>query len=236
MTTNLPANVGQNAVATMGANVWLDAADEMGARSSSLYLKFDGNTGVYSYGKDNEELKKGTRLALNHREIKRGHICWNNKEVMEEIMVRVTEGKPPAKGTLTDHGPYKKKNDGWREQASFEMRDIEDGTQFQFKTSSKGGTIAVGNLIRDFGKGFAMNPGCVAIIELQNVSFDARDEDGDIAGKKYAPVFKVVGWESEDELLARLETAAGGDEAEAEAEAEPEEEVAANPRTGRRRF
>lgn len=235
MTTNLPAHAPTGgAVATVGANPWLDAADDMGAGSGSLYLKFDGNTGIYSYGKDNEELKKGTKLALNHREIKRGYICWNNKEVMEEIMIRVTDGKPPAKGSLTDHGPYKKKQDGWREQASFEMRDVEDGTQFQFKTSSKGGNIAVGNLIRDFGKGFAMHPGEVAIIELQSVSFEAKDEDGDSIGKKYAPLFKIVGWEAEDELLARLEST-GDAEAVAEAEAE-EEDVQVNTKGRRRNY
>lgn len=219
MTDNLPATTsqGSSAVASYtggSGNPFLDAAEDMGASSGALYLKFDGNTGIYSFGKDGEELKKGTRLAVNHREFKRGWICWNNKEVMEEIMVRVMEGRPPAKGSLTDHGPYKKKQDGWREQASFEMRDIEAGDQFQFKTSSKGGNIAVANLIRDFGKGVAQHPGELAIVELQNVSFEAKDEDGDSIGKKYAPLFKLVGWANEDELAAKFENSAETEEAE----------------------
>jgi hypothetical protein len=218
-----------------GHNPFLDAADDMGASSGALYLKFDGNTGIYSFGKDAEELQKGTRLALNPNEFKRGWICWNNKEVMEEIMVRVVEGKPPAKGSLTDHGPYKKKQDGWREQASFEMRDIEDGTQFQFKTSSKGGNISVANLIRDFGKAFSQHPGELAIIELQHVSFEAKDEDGDSIGKKFAPVFKIVEWASEADLIAKLDAAKdSGAEAEAEEE-DVQVNTKGNAASGRRR-
>jgi hypothetical protein len=218
MTDNLPATVTQGgALANQtSGNPFLDAADDMGASSGALFLKFDGNTGNYSYGKDQDELPKGTRVALSPGEIKAGYICWNDGNVMEEVMVRIVDGKPPAKGSLTDHGPYEDDKDGWREQSSIQLRDVETGDEFLFKTSSKGGRIAVGNLVRDYGKGFSMHPGELAIVELLNTSFDAKDpKTGKKLGKKYAPVFKIVGWQSEAELIAKFEAAAA-DEPEAE--------------------
>lgn len=214
-----------------GGNPFLDAADEMGASSGAMFLKFDGNTGIYSYGKDQEELPKGTRVAVNSNEFRRGWICWNDGEVVEEIMVRIVDGHPPAKGDLADHGPYEDpKKDGWRAQSSVQFRDIDSGDEFLFKTSSKGGGISVANLVRDYGKGYAQHPGELAIVELGNVGFDAKDEKGKKLGRKYAPVFKIVGWQNEAELIAKFEAQAADAE---ESAGEDAEDVPVN--TGGRR-
>lgn len=236
MTENLPATVTSNGAMTTGGsgNPFLDAAEDMGASSGALYLKFDGNTGIYSFGKDAEELPKGTRVALNPGELKRGWICWNDGKVLDEKMTRIVDGSPASKGTLEDHGPYEDAKDGWKEQSSAEFRDIEGGEQFLFKSSSKGGNISLANLIRDYGKAFQMHPGDLAIIELQNVSFDAKDpKTGKKLGKKFAPVFKIVGWENEGDLIAKFEAQAA-DAEEGEAEAEPEEDLPVNS-AGRRK-
>lgn len=213
---------GSNVPALAGGNPFLDAAEDMGASSGGQYLKFDGNTGIFSYGKDQEELPKGTRVAVNPNEFKNGWICWKDGEVQEEIMVRVVDGKPPVKGELRDHGPYEDDKDGWREQASTQFRDIETGEEYLFKTSSKGGRISVGNLVRDYGKSFTMHPGELAIVELQNTAFDAKDpKNGKKLGRKYAPVFKIVDWQSEQALIDKFAAAeAASDEAEAEAPAD----------------
>jgi hypothetical protein len=234
MTDNLPAIASQGgALVAGGGNPFLDAAEDMGASSGALFMKFDGNKGEYSFGKDQEELELGTRLAMNHRELKRGWICWKDGEVQGEVMVRIMDGPPPSKSSLEDHGPYDDDKDGWREQSSVQFRDIESGEEFLFKTSSKGGRIAVANLVRDFGKEFAKHPNELAIVELQNVSFDAKDEKGKKLGKKYAPVFKVAAWESEEALIAKFEAANAAEE-----DAKEEEDVPVNTKAatgGRRR-
>lgn len=193
-----------NAVATPGGyNPFLEAADEMGASSGAKFLKFSGNTGEYTYGSDDEELEYGTRLAVNPSEFKRGWICWDDGEVQDEIMVRVTEGKPPAKHELEDHGPYTNDNDGWSEQSSAAFRDVETGEEFLYKTSSKSGRMALANLVRDYGKAFQMNPGKLPVIELDATSFTPKKAPKS-AGKKYAPTFKIVEWVSEAELIAKF--------------------------------
>lgn len=199
------------AVAVSG-NPFLDAADDMGASSGLLYTKFDGNTGVFSFGKDGDELNLGTRVAINPSEFKAGWICWKDGSVMEEIMVRITEGKPPAKGALTDYGPYDDEQDGWSEQSSMQFRDIETGDEFQYKTSSKSGRIAIANLIRDYGKAFQRHPGQLAIVELGNTSFEATNKKtGKKLGKKFAPVFKIVDWQDEEALIAKFAAQADAD-------------------------
>lgn len=190
---------------TGAGNPFLDAADDMGASSGALFLKFDGNTGEYTYGKDQEELSEGTRVAVAASEFKNGWICWKDQEVVGEVMVRIVDGKPPAKHTLEDHGPYDDEKDGWSEQSSAQFRDIETGEEFLYKTSSKGGRIALGNLVRDYGKQFQLHPSQVAIVELGTTSFDAKDKKtGKKLGRKYAPVFKIVEWMDEDELVTRF--------------------------------
>lgn len=221
--SNALATTNENTAVAVSGNPFLDAANDMGAGTSALYLKFDGNTGDYTFGKDQEELEKGTRVAVAPSEFKNGWICWKDSEVQEEIMVRITDGKPPAKHTLTDHGPYDDEKDGWSQQSSAQFRDIETGAEYLYKTSSKGGRIALGNLVQDYGKAFQRHPGELAIVELSNTSFDAKDPKNPKKklGKKYAPVFKIVGWVSEAELLAKFDAMAAdendddGDEDEA---------------------
>lgn len=175
---------------------------------------------------------------MNGTELKRGWICWSGGKVLDEKMIRITDGAPPHRSALPDLGPYEdEEKDGWKEQTSAQFRDIETGDEFLFKSSSKGGNIALANLIQAYGKSFLMHPGELAIVTLDAVSFDAKDPNtGKKLGKKYAPFFKITGWEDEGALIARFEgMAADEDEAEAEddiplAVAEPEP-----PRRGRNR-
>lgn len=214
---------GGNAVAVASGNPFLDAAEDMGASSGSLFLKFNGNSGEFTYGTDNEELELGTQLAVNANEFKRGWICWNDGSVVDEIMVRVTEGKPPSKHQLDDNGPYENDNDGWSEQSSVALRDIETGDEYLFKSSSKSGRIAIGNLVRDYGKAFQMHPGELAIVELDATSFTPKNAPKS-AGKKYAPALKIVGWTPEAELMAKFSGGADEDGVEYDDD-EPTEEV-----------
>ena len=228
MSNALTTTNNENTSVAVSGNPFLDAANDMGAGTSALYLKFDGNTGDYSFGKDQEELENGTRVAVAPSEFKNGWICWNDSKVLEEIMVRITEGKPPAKHTLTDHGPYEDaEKDGWSQQSSAQFRDIETGSEYLYKTSSAGGRIALANLVQDYGKAFQRHPGELAIVELSNTSFEAKNrKTGKKLGKKYAPMFKIVGWVKEDELLAKFDAMAAEQNEDEDAE---EEELAPPP-------
>lgn len=202
-------------------------ADNFREGGGLMYLKFDGNTGEYSYGSDKTELKLGSLLALNIKSYRRGWICWNDGEVVDEIMVPLHEGTPPAKTSLTNHGPYVEPNDGWSEQYTIEMRMVEEpyiNLLFQANNTSK--RIAFQNMMKDFSKGFRLNEGCAPVIEIDEREFEGKAKEGKRKYKKHAPIFKIVDWKSLEELAALAEGSPD--------DYEPEENAREEPATSRR--
>jgi hypothetical protein len=199
-----------------GADPFAAAAAALGAGEGN-FLKFNGNTGDFTYGQKDEELPHGTQLAADMLNFARGWICWKDGEVEDEIMVPILKGEPPLEHTLPDHGPYEKHDDGsedgWAEQAKIGLRDVETGETYLYKTTSKSGRRALGQLLKDFSKLHRMHPGETPVVEISGQSYTPKDKK---LGKKFAPIFKIVGWMN-DADLAQLdegsdapETAKGG--------------------------
>lgn len=181
------------------------AANDM-AGSSAIYAKFNGNSGEFSYGAQSEEVEAGERMAANVVGARRGWICWKDSEVVEEIMVPILEGRPPAEHSLTDHGPYKKHEDGtedgWSEQFSISFRllgESHDGIEITYKSSTRSAMRPFGDLLKQFSREYKSNPGKIPIVEFGKGSYMPKEKKH---GKKYFPTFKIVDWIDEDELLA----------------------------------
>ena len=193
---NALTTTSSNALANFsaGGDPFSAAAQDMGA-SDGTFLKFSGKTGEWTYGKDEDELPPGTRLAVNMMEFKRGFICWNDGEVDEEIMIKVVDGSPPWEHQLNDHGPYKTyedgTKDGWSAQAAVPFTSG-DGEMFLYKTSSKSGTRALAGLLKDFGKQFRNHPSQVPLVEIDANEFTPKNAKK--GSKAYAPTFKIVDW------------------------------------------
>ena len=220
MSQALTTNVSGGSLAAAyegGFNPFADAATAMGAMTGK-FLKFDGNTGEYTYGTDgSEELVLGTKVAVNLESIQRGFICWKNEKVVDELMIAIQNGRPPSMDSLPDHGPYappepgEEQGDGWREQSQIEFVDGAGG-RFTMTTTSKSGIRGLANLLADIGKQFRLHPGEVPLVTLDNTSFQAKNGKGKNLGKKYAPVLKVVDWIGEDALIPASSSAPAADE------------------------
>jgi len=183
------------------------AADTSTMRDSGglMFMKFDGNTGEFSYGSDGTELAEGALFAINIPSYKKGYICWVEGKVVEEIMVAVAEGGPPRKQDLPDHGPYDD-DSGWSEQYSIEMRMMDDPhLNMLFPANNKSKRIAFENMMKAFARDFRKYPGCAPIIEISSTEFEAKAPNGKKKYKKHAPVFKIVDWVELDELAALVE-------------------------------
>jgi len=185
------------------------------AGAAALYAKFNGNSGEFTYGAQAVEVEKGERMAANVYGARRGHICWVESEVAEEIMVPLMQGPPPQAHTLTDHGPYKKYDDGtqdgWSEQFAIEFRllgEDHDGAEITYKTSTKSAMRPLGDLVKQFGREYKSHPGCVPIVEFGKGDYMPKEKKH---GKKYFPTFKIVDWIDEETLLAQY-----GDDAKVE--------------------
>lgn len=235
------AQNGQKALAAYngGSNPFVDAGDDLGAGDMGAYMKFNGNSGDFTVGKEQDELEEGKRLIADMQSAARGSICWVEGEVADEVMVRVVDGKPPGEDELENHGPYEG-DDGWNDQVKINFKDEETGETYIFKSSSKSALRAFGVLMKDYGRQFKNHPDEYPIVELGSVGYMPKDKK---IGKKYAPTFKIVDWISVEESDA-LESNAGSEDDEANYTTEekvetttaaaPVEEKAA-PVEGRRR-
>lgn len=198
------------------------AADLGGGAAGGVFLKFNGNDGIFTYGSTGDELPIGSQVAFDPTSLLRGWICWKDEEVVDEVMVPFTS-KTPDKGSLTDHGPYEDKNDGWQEQTIVNFKMVEEPFHdLVFKATGIGKRNAVARLMQDFIRSYKANPGLIPIVEVDEVEYESKAK-GARGARKHAPVFKIVAWVSEEELMAGQEGAEGDydDEPQVEAQAEP---------------
>ncbi|USM11556.1 polyribonucleotide nucleotidyltransferase [Citromicrobium phage vB_CbaS-RXM] len=229
-------------------NPWADQGREV---ESGAFLNFNGNSGELTFGADDNVLPDGSTVVADFLNQSVGWICWKDSEPVEEVLIPVTEGKPPMEHELKDHGPYDDEDDGWREATAIPMviesvgGDPEHefvGTKLLFKTSTRGAVRSVKKVAGQFGKQFREHMGELPVIEVTTEGYTPREKK---YGKKYAINFKIVDWFGEDQLaeLAGLlpdedgeylpEDADGADDgaaaaaAEAAAAKKAEEEAAA---------
>ena len=200
--------------------------------SNAKFLKFNGNTGDFTYGTEQTELPHGEQLAADMASYARGFICWVDGEVVDEEMVRVVDGPAPRKGSLTDHGPYETHadgtKDGWAEQHKVTFVHVESGEAYEFKTTSSSGVRSMGALLAAYAKEYKTHPTEAPVFELGHVTFEVKAVKR--AGKKHAPVFKLVGWMPLAEVQAMLEGSADDDDAgDADDESNYEPAAAAPP-------
>lgn len=192
-------------------NPFLDAADDMGAQDSGLFLKFSGNDGTYTYGQDEEELDIGHTVAVALNLLARGWICWKDGKVVDEIMVPIMSGEnPPAFEQLSqEHGPFEGERDGWQKQSYMHLRSTRTGDEFKLKLANASSNIAFGNLLKTIGTQLPFNPGKTPVISLDVTSFAIKDRKTGkkLKEKKYAPVFKIVAWKNDAELQDILDKA-----------------------------
>ena len=180
------------------------AAELGGGAGGGIYLKFNGNDGIFTYGSTGDELPLGSQVAFNPTSLQKGYICWKDEEVVDELMVPFS-ARLPNKADLTDHGPYEEKNDGWQEQSIVDFKMTEEPFHdLVFKATGIGKRNAVARLMQDFVKSYKANPGLIPIVEVDEVEYESKAK-GARNAKKHAPVFKIVAWVSEADLVAMQE-------------------------------
>jgi hypothetical protein len=192
----------RTALATNAYDPFAQAGEEMGG-SNAQYLKFNGNSGEFTFGAEQEELVAGTKLAVDMNSFRRGFICWKDEKVVDEHMVRVIDGAPKDKSELQDHGPYvisEDKKEGWADQAAVNFRDIASGKEYTFKVSSVSAIRALGTLLKDYSKEYKSHPGELPIITLDSSSFMPKNKAW---GKKYSPKLAISEWLPEADLMAQ---------------------------------
>ncbi len=166
-------------------------------------LKFSGKTGIWSYGPQNVELKKGMTLVAIVPAMLAGYVKWRDGELVDQAFKNI-EGLDlrALRATLdeTDRSLWPTDEDGrpvdpWKEAAMLPMKNPETGAEYTYSTSSVGGTRAVKKLIGNFVKQIKAAPettaGCLPVVELGVQSYQHTDRK---RGTIFNPLLLGVDW------------------------------------------
>lgn len=226
------------AVALPERNVFEQYAEAAnGNRIVGDFLKF--SKGDWLYGRNSEEMDRGTRLVANVLELKVGWQRWEGGKPTDTNMGRVMDAfVPPVRASLGDNDKEMweidpgtgQPRDPWQLTNTLILKAEKGDELYTFSTSSKGGIGAIGKLAGEFGKHMRARPSELPIIALE---VDSYAHPNKALGRIKTPVLKLVGWTDKasfEEALAADEAAAAG---EAEGDDTPFEEEPAPAPKGR---
>lgn len=165
------------------------------------FLKY--NKGEFLYGMDAEVLPLGTRLVPDMASLAVGQIKWSDSgEVVEQRIGLVADCAAVRREDVGDHDEDLwprdedgKRSDPWSPVRNLPMKDPNTGTEFVFTTSSGGGNQALVRFTGQWRRQYTDNPGKLPVMEIGSDSYPHRTY-----GKVHFPVFRLVSWETEEDL------------------------------------
>lgn len=207
-TAGLPANYG-NPFAEAGAGA-----------GATTFVKFQGSSGDFLAGPEEEELAHNTPFAADIMNSRFIWSFWWESEVLEtrETFVRdnplgwddepddLPEGFDGGM-TIAEIRQARKDDpanfrDGWSVQASLNLRPL-DGSDEEYTLKLNAGVAMNGfrALLSAFGRQFRVRQGLVPIITFTTRKYKSKVKS---VGTRHAPIFKIVDWKSEEELAAAV--------------------------------
>ena len=154
------------------------------------FLKFDFQTGEWSYGRDQEEVT-GDKVLINVATFGHGWVLWLNSEAQKNL-VRFTDPLPEPPASAVDA----KGNTVEASQArAFQGAFLDGNDQLTFETNSYGGRQGVDALLAAVKQRAASGEGDLyPIVKLSSSSYVNK-----AYGNKtiHNPVFEIVGWADE---------------------------------------
>ena len=207
-----------------------------GSVGNALYMKFNGQTGSFTFGQDNDELDHGSKLAMDIDNTRWAWTFWWDEKVLETIEARIWDD-PEGHKNEPDELPESYEgdmnlaeirtmqndrsqtfSDGWTCAAIVGLREV-GGEQREFTLRLNRG-VALNSylgLLALYGRKFKLFPDQTPIVEFDVNKYKAKAKG---AGWRFAPTFKIDGWMTEEDLVA----AGGGDATDYDApDAEPAE-------------
>lgn len=204
-----------------------------GNRIIGDFLKF--SKGDWLFGRNADEMDRGTRLVANVAELKVGWQRWEGGKPTDTVMGRVMDAfVPPVRASLgdmdKDHWEVDQSTgqprDPWQLTNTLILKAEKGDDLYTFSTSSKGGIGAIAKVAGEFGKHMRSRPSELPIVALE---VDSYAHPNKALGRIKTPVFKLVGWADKsafDDALAADAAAAEelGDDLPFDDEAAPAEE------------
>ena len=201
-----------------------EGADPFGAGTEkyaqTTYMKFKGASGQFLAGSEEDEIEHGSEFAAGVFDAEWIWTFWWEGKVIETVPAFIRED-PMSFENMPDFLPAHEDidmtlediiqaakddpanfRDGWSVQASFNLRPL-DGTDEEF-TLRLGGSVslrAFHALRRSYGRQYKLKAGLLPIVTLSADQYKSKIPG---VGKRYAPVIKITGWASEEELMGAM--------------------------------
>src|SRR5262249_47444102 len=170
-----------------------------GRRFVGDLLKF-GKDGVYVAGRENREIKHGTRMVAYMASLRCGWIRWEDGNCIEGPMGLVVDGfVPPKRDTLADtpdESLWEKDDKGkpvnpWQLANDLVLFDPQAEQFYTFATTAKGGLGAIGELCKEYSQHERQQPGEWPVASLEGSSYQHRIRS---RGRIHVPILRRVGW------------------------------------------
>lgn len=161
----------------------------------NLFLNFSGKKGVYSLGKKKSDMDPETPYVVAPSSMARGWVFWANNKVSKRHRWLLTEPKNRVKAEDLEDLPVSRNSDGWKAERSFIARNLEDGVQIEFSTSTVSAVNSIGDLL-DEVMDHEEDEAYLPIIGFDKTTFEAHGETN------FKPVFEIMAWVSEADLVA----------------------------------
>lgn len=200
------ASGGALAVSDEDAIAALAGSSQSHSTGGTEFVSFSGKRGTWELGRERQDDYSDWLAILDYRTIVEGWTCWKGGspvgKVSWSVYNRAAEGV--GFGALQDHGPYAE-GDGWSPLLGGKFLLFFAGDEVRhatFETNSKSGRNAFGDLQRDVLKQIATPATSKArfpVMEFGRDTFVAQGKTN------YLPVFKVLGWATEDEVTSFME-------------------------------
>jgi hypothetical protein len=179
------------------------AAAEQLSTGAKPILKFQ--KGDWLLGQEAEELKPGTRLALNMLDAEHGWVRWKDGKPAERKMTRIAARVPiPSRHELGHHDEelWDKDGDGrprdpCKMMLDFPARELEgERREVVVSGGSRGWEGCCKALLTDFASSARQNPGKTPIVELGSGRYQHKTY-----GMVKVPALPIVTWLTEEELV-----------------------------------
>ena len=171
------------------AAAFLAAGSELGRRPNLPFLKFTKG-GAWVFSADNAPVTDD-RFVADVPGAEHGFTCFVDHKVVDEVMTPIAHGGKVAQGGLPDHSRYHE-GDGWRPSVSMRLRSLRTGKEFLFKTTSRGGLSAIGDLLTKYGHRLEAGERGVPVVELAVDRYEHKRY-----GTVYTPLFRIMGWQDD---------------------------------------
>ena len=212
--TALPANFGESLMKGIA-----DTRSTMMTGDGGKLLLRLLRTGAYVVGQNNEPVEKDAEFAVNIASLARGWVCWDDGELLGQVMASVQSERLPQPAPLNGT-PFV-------EQFSMELTCIsgdKDGLVVLYKNNSAGFKEAFEKLLGEI----AMRWGADKVYFWPVITLEQTSYPHKKYGQIWKPIFNVMAWTDENGTFSP-------DSEAVEEESAPPPPVVTKPTRGRPR-